>query len=105
MGRDPGPGADAASFLHNQLTSGLPAAGQTRRVFARLQTAQGRVKPLAASSAGAGDDEILLACGRPAGSHVKRLSMFVLRAKVKLSAISSSECAAWCSRRRCSSRA
>lgn len=78
-------GADAASFLHGQLTSdvqNLPAA-QAR--LAGYCSAKGR---LLASFViwRDGPEDVLLAChGSVLAATVKRLSMFVLRAKCKLS--------------------
>lgn len=87
-------GADAASFLHGQLTQdfALLDAGHAR--LAGYCTAKGR---LLATLVGwrSGDEDILLAL--PAeliAATVKRLSMFVLRARCKLSDVSA-EYAVW----------
>ncbi|TXI16299.1 MAG: folate-binding protein [Roseateles sp.] len=78
-------GADAATFLHGQLTQDFALLGHDQARLAGYCSAKGR---LLAALVGwrAGDDEILLAL--PAeliAATVKRLSMFVLRAKCKLS--------------------
>ena len=78
-------GADAATFLHGQLTQDFALLGPDQARLAGYCSAKGR---LLAALVGwrAGDDEILLAL--PAElipATVKRLSMFVLRAKCKLS--------------------
>lgn len=78
-------GADAAAFLHTQLTqdiTGLPS-GQAR--MAGYCSAKGRLlATLVVWRRGA--DEFLLACSADLlPATLKRLSMFVLRAKCKLS--------------------
>jgi tRNA-modifying protein YgfZ len=78
-------GADAASFLHNQLTNDvlLMKDGQCR--LAAFCNAKGRMQAsfvLYKRSA----EEVLLVCRKDLiAQTVKRLSMFVLRAKAKLS--------------------
>ena len=78
-------GADAASFLHNQLTNDvlLMKDGQCR--LAAFCNAKGRMQAsfvVYKRSA----EEVLLICRKDLVTQtVKRLSMFVLRAKVKLS--------------------
>lgn len=77
-------GADAAAFLHGQLTSDVAQLGPSQARLAGFCSAKGRLqasfllwRP--------GPDEVLLACH--AGvlpATLKRLSMFVLRAKCKL---------------------
>lgn len=77
-------GADAASFLHGQLTQDFALLGPGQARLAAFCTAKGR---MLASFIGlrAGEDEILLVCSRDVlPAALKRLSMFVLRAKVKL---------------------
>ena len=77
-------GPDAASFLHGQLTQDFSLLGAADARLAALCTAKGRViasfigiKPQA--------ELILLVCSRDIlAATLKRLSMFVLRAKVKL---------------------
>ncbi|AVS61762.1 folate-binding protein YgfZ, partial [Paracidovorax avenae] len=78
-------GEDAAQFLHGQLTQDflLLPPGQAR--LAAFLSAKGRMQ---ASFIGwrAGDAEVLLVCSRDVLATVlKRLSMFVLRAKARLS--------------------
>jgi len=78
-------GAEAASFLHGQLTHDIEHLGTGEARLAGYCSPKGRLlasfivwRPAA--------DEVLLAC--PAGvlpGALKRLSMFVLRAKCKLS--------------------
>ena len=78
-------GEDAARFLHGQLTQDFALLGPGEARLAAFCTAKGRM--LASFVAfRRGADEILLVCSRdllPAA--LKRLSMFVLRAKAKLS--------------------
>jgi tRNA-modifying protein YgfZ len=77
-------GPDAASFLHNQLTQDIVHLDPGRAALAGYCSAKGRL--LASfgvwrSSA----DEVLLACSADLlAPTLKRLSMFVLRAKCKL---------------------
>ncbi len=78
-------GADAASFLHGQLTKDVQHLGERNAVLAGYCTAKGR---LLASFVvwRTGSDELLLACSADVlPSTLKRLSMFVLRAQCKLS--------------------
>jgi folate-binding protein YgfZ len=78
-------GADAASFLHGQLTQDTANLGLNQARLAGYCSAKGR---LLASFVvwRAADDELLLACSADLLPGVlKRLSMFVLRAKCKLS--------------------
>ena len=77
-------GADARSFLHGQLTQDMQhlAAGQAR--LAGYCSAKGRLLASFIVWPGAGD-ELLLACSADLlPATLKRLSMFVLRAKCKL---------------------
>ena len=78
-------GEEAASFLHSQLTNDFQVLGLSQARLAAYCSAKGRM--LASFVAWkAAHDEILLACD--AGvlpATLKRLSMFVLRAKCKLS--------------------
>ena len=78
-------GADAASFLHGQLTNDFTALGLTHARLAGYCSAKGRL--LASFVAWkTADDEILLACHASVlAATLKRLSMFVLRSKCKLS--------------------
>lgn len=78
-------GADAGSFLHGQLTQDFAQLGEAEARLAAFCTPKGR---MLASFVGLrrGPDEILLVCGRDVlPAALKRLSMFVLRAKAKLS--------------------
>ncbi|HEX3140028.1 MAG TPA: folate-binding protein [Rhizobacter sp.] len=78
-------GADAASFLHGQLTNDFALLDNAHARLAGYCSAKGR---LLASFIGwkHGDDEVLLACSADLlAPTLKRLSMFVLRAKCKLS--------------------
>jgi tRNA-modifying protein YgfZ len=78
-------GADAASFLHSQLTQDFALLDREHARLAGFCTAKGR---LLATLVGwkQGDDEILLALpAETLAATLKRLSMFVLRAKCKLS--------------------
>jgi len=78
-------GDDAASFLHSQLTSDFNALGMAEARLAGYCSAKGRL--LATFVAWrAAPDEILLACDAGVlAATLKRLSMFVLRARCKLS--------------------
>jgi folate-binding protein YgfZ len=85
-------GEDAASFLQGQLTQDFALLGAGEARLAAFCTAKGR---MLASFIGLrrGADEILLVCSRDVlPATLKRLSMFVLRAKVKLSD-ASADCA------------
>lgn len=78
-------GADAATFLHSQLTNDFAGLDRSAARLAGYCSPKGRL--LASFVAWkAGDEDILLACD--AGvlpATLKRLSMFVLRARCKLS--------------------
>ena len=77
-------GPDAASFLHGQLTQDFSLLGGADARLAALCTAKGRV---IASFIGIKPQPelVLLVCSRDIlAATLKRLSMFVLRAKVKL---------------------
>lgn len=77
-------GEDAAKFLHNQLTQDLLSlsAGQAR--LAALCTAKGRMQA-SFVCVRRDPDAVLLVCSRDLlAATLKRLSMFVLRAKVRL---------------------
>ena len=77
-------GPEAANFLHNQLTQDLVLLRDDEARFTAYCTAKGRM--LASFWCWrAGPDRILLVCARDVlPMMVRRLSMFVLRAKVKL---------------------
>ncbi|MDR7332279.1 folate-binding protein [Roseateles asaccharophilus] len=77
-------GADATSFLHSQLTQDFALLGRDHARLAGFCTAKGR---LLATMVGwkQADEEILLALpAETLAATLKRLSMFVLRAKCKL---------------------
>lgn len=77
-------GEDAAHFLHGQLTQDFALLGATEARLAAFCNAKGRM--LASFTGWRRGDEILLVCSRDVlPATLKRLSMFVLRAKVKLS--------------------
>ncbi len=77
-------GADAASFLHGQLTNDFALLGKDRARLAGYCSPKGRL--LASFIGWKNDDEVLLACRSDVlAPAMKRLSMFVLRAKCKLS--------------------
>lgn len=78
-------GEEAAKFLHGQLTNDFSLLGLSEARLAGFCSAKGR---LLASFIGfkRSHDEILLVCHADVlPATLKRLSMFVLRAKVKLS--------------------
>ncbi|MCW5642444.1 MAG: folate-binding protein YgfZ [Rhodoferax sp.] len=78
-------GPDAASFLHGQLTQDFALLGLSEARLAAFCTAKGRIQ---ASFIGfkRSPEEIVLVCSRDLLAPVlKRLSMFVLRAKARLS--------------------
>ena len=78
-------GADAASFLHGQLTQDFALLDGAHARLAGFCTAKGRLLATLVGWRG-GDDEILLALPADTlAATLKRLSMFVLRAKCKLS--------------------
>lgn len=77
-------GADAARFLHGQLTSDMLSLGPGRAVPAGFCSAKGRLQASFVVWQGAAD-EILLACSASLlAPTLKRLSMFVMRAQCKL---------------------
>ena len=78
-------GDDAASFLHGQLTNDFALLDLQHARLAAFCNAKGRMQ---ASFIGVkrANDDILLICSRDLlAQTLKRLSMFVLRAKAKLS--------------------
>lgn len=78
-------GEDAAAFLHGQLTQDFSLLGLSEARLAAFCSAKGR---MLASFVGfkRAHDEILLVCSRDLlAPTLKRLSMFVLRAKARLS--------------------
>ena len=78
-------GADAASFLHGQLTQDVALLDREHARLAGFCTAKGRLLATMVLWRG-GDEEVLLALpAETLAATLKRLSMFVLRAKCKLS--------------------
>jgi len=78
-------GEEAARFLQNQLTNDFALLGTAEARLAAFCTAKGRMLASFIGFKRAADD-ILLVCSRDIlPQTLKRLSMFVLRAKVKLS--------------------
>ncbi|MBD3892825.1 folate-binding protein [Hydrogenophaga sp.] len=78
-------GSDAATFLHGQLTQDFALLDLSQARLAALCSPKGR---MLASFIGCklSQDDILLICSRDLlAATLKRLSMFVLRAQVKLS--------------------
>lgn len=77
-------GADAAAFLHGQLTNDIQGLGTERARLAGFCSAKGRLQA-SFVVVRTGPEELLLACSRSVlAATLKRLSMFVLRAKCKL---------------------
>ena len=77
-------GEDAASFLHNQLTQDVILLKPDQARLAAWCNAKGRMLASFVVCRPA-SDEVLLVCRRDVLANVlKRLSMFVLRAKVRL---------------------
>ena len=77
-------GADAADFLHNQLTQDVLLLKPDQARLAAFCNAKGRMQASFVLFKRA-DDEVLLVCRRDLlAQTLKRLSMFVLRAKVRL---------------------
>ena len=77
-------GPDARSFLHGQLTQDVQHLGPGQARLAGYCSAKGRLMATFVVWPGA-DDELLLACSADLlPATLKRLSMFVLRAKCKL---------------------
>ncbi|MGC4365679.1 YgfZ/GcvT domain-containing protein [Hydrogenophaga sp. R2] len=78
-------GDDAAAFLHGQLTQDFSLLGLSEARLAAFCSAKGRMQASFVGFKRAHDD-ILLVCSRDLlPATLKRLSMFVLRAKVRLS--------------------
>jgi len=77
-------GADAAKFLHGQLTSDFSLLGSSQVRLAGFCSAKGRLQASFIAWK-AGPEEVLLACAASVlPATLKRLSMFVLRAQCKL---------------------
>lgn len=78
-------GEEAASFLHSQLTSDFLALGEGDVRLAGFCSAKGRLQASFVAWRSA-EGDVLLACARSLlPATLKRLSMFVLRARCKLS--------------------
>lgn len=78
-------GADAAKFLHGQLTQDVLLLGRTQARLAGYCSPKGRLLASFVMWMPA-DDEVLLACHTSVlGATLKRLSMFVMRAQCRLS--------------------
>ena len=77
-------GADAVIFLQGQLTQDVALMGPSQAHLAAFCNAKGRMQASFVLFK-RGDDDILMVCSRDILTQtLKRLSMFVLRAKVKL---------------------
>lgn len=77
-------GADSASFLHAQLTNDVQKLGAGQARWAGYCSAQGRMSASFVVSK-RGPDEVWMACSADVlQATLKRLSMFVLRAKARL---------------------
>jgi folate-binding protein YgfZ len=78
-------GDDAASFLQGQLTQDVVTLGVSEARLAAFCNAKGRMQASFIVFK-RGQDEILMVCSRDIlAATLKRLSMFVMRAKAKLS--------------------
>lgn len=78
-------GADAVSFLQGQLTNDVLALGDDRARLAGWCSPKGRLLASFVVWREAGTGDVLLACARDLlAPTLKRLSMFVLRAKCRL---------------------
>jgi len=87
-------GPDAASFIHNQLTNDFLLLDAQHARLAAFCSAKGRMQASFIGVHGQAE-QLLLICSRDLlAATLKRLSMFVLRAKVKLHD-ASSEYALW----------
>ena len=81
-------GEDAASFLQGQLTQDVLSLGLSEARLAAFCNAKGRMQASFIVFKRS-EQEILLVCSRDIlAATLKRLSMFVMRAKVKLTAVS-----------------
>ncbi len=83
-------GEDAATFLHSQLTQDVLSLQTSQARLAAYCNAKGRMQASLMITRAADGDIYLLARTGLVASLVKRLSMFVLRAKCKLSDVSTS---------------
>ena len=78
-------GDDAASFLHGQLTNDFALLKQDQARLAAFCSAKGRMQASFIGFKRAPDDIVLIVSRDVLAQTLKRLSMFVLRAKAKLS--------------------
>ena len=78
-------GEDAASFLHNQLTNDVLLMKEEQCRLAAFCNAKGRMQASFVLYKRAADDVLLICRKDLLAQTLKRLSMFVLRAKAKLS--------------------
>ena len=78
-------GDDAAKFLHNQLTNDFVLLGAAEARLAGFCSAKGRLQASFIGVKRSPGDVLLLCSADILPTVLKRLSMFVLRAKVKLS--------------------
>ena len=77
-------GDDAVSFLQNQLTNDFALLGMDQARLAAFCTAKGRMLASFIGVKRAPDEVLLVMSGDILAPTLKRLSMFVLRAKAKL---------------------
>ncbi len=78
-------GADAAKFLHSQLTSDFSMLGLSQVRLAGFCSAKGRLQASFIAWKLAHDELLLVCAASVLPATLKRLSMFVLRAQCKLS--------------------
>ena len=78
-------GADAAKFLHSQLTSDFSVLGLSQVRLAGFCSAKGRLQASFIAWKVAHDELLLVCAASVLPATLKRLSMFVLRAQCKLS--------------------
>ncbi|NIC40757.1 folate-binding protein YgfZ [Aquabacterium sp. A08] len=77
-------GADAAKFLHGQLTQDFALMGLSEARLAAFCNAKGRMQASFVAFKRAHDDIVLVCAPDLRAQTLKRLGMFVLRAQVKL---------------------
>jgi folate-binding protein YgfZ len=78
-------GSDAASFLHNQLTNDVLLMKESQSRLAAFCNAKGRMQASFVVYKRSAEEVLLIGRKDLIAQTVKRLSMFVLRAKAKLS--------------------
>jgi folate-binding protein YgfZ len=78
-------GAEAAKFLHGQLTNDFSMLGLSQARLAGFCSAKGRLLASFVAWKAAHDEVLLLCAASVLPATLKRLSMFVLRAQCKLS--------------------